>query len=265
MHTPSHSNLVLAVSLILTVAAGSASCAADGVDESDSESSADEISGAFPVGTNLVTTADLKLRSSPSPSARILVVIPQGTLVKSAAAAPRAGWYGITWDGRTGWVDGAYLAKPTVANSGGGAALIAYHDAGDVELWDQTFGRNDGADPLANIRAAAAGRNATRSCYGNAPCGSVRLSSALLSSMVALRERYGFRYFVTAIAGAEHSPGSYHYDGRALDLDTINGSKIDGDSALARSFLEACNELGAVEALGPSNRSDHQDHIHCAF
>lgn len=150
---------------------------------------------------------------------------------------------------------------------GGGAAgrILAAHGAGSLTLWDQTFGRADGADPLSNIRDAAAGRAARTSCYGNAPCTTVTLSTKLLDNVDRLRTQYGFRFFVTAIAGATHSAGSLHYAGRALDVDEVNGVRIDGDSAAARDFMAACRALGAIEVFGPSNDAGHQDHLHCGW
>ena len=259
------SKLTLAAALVGTLAALPGCSAALEAEPLDDQS-ADELRGSYAVGTDLRTTADLNHRVAPSLDATIMQVIPSGTIVKSAAAEPRAGWYGVTWNGRTGWVFGEYLMKPS-SPSGGSAAsdLLEYHAAGTLVLWDQTFGRRDGADPLSNIRDAAAGRAAHTSCYGTAPCTTVRLSSALVTGLAALRSRYGFRYFVTAIAGASHSSGSYHYAGRAADFDEINGVKINGNTAAARSFMAACTALGATEVLGPSNRADHQDHIHCAW
>jgi hypothetical protein len=259
------SKLALAGALVGTLAA-LPGCSAELEAEPPEDQSADELRGSYAVGTDLRTTADLNHRVAPNLDAAIMQVIPAGTIVKSAAAEPRAGWYGITWNGRTGWVFGEYLVKPS-APSGGSAAsdLLAYHAAGSIVLWDQTFGRRDGADPLSNVRDAAAGRAARTSCYGGAPCTTVRLSPALLSGLAALRGRYGYRYFVTAIAGASHSSGSYHYAGRAADFDEINGVKINGNTAAARGFMAACSALGATEVLGPSNRADHQDHIHCAW
>jgi hypothetical protein len=70
--------------------------------------------------------------------------------------------------------------------------------------------------------------------------------------MLALEQR-GFRYFVTSVAGGAHSFGSLHYSGRAFDIDEINGVRISGDSALARRFMSACREVGAIEVFGPSN------------
>ncbi|MBK6462937.1 MAG: SH3 domain-containing protein [Myxococcales bacterium] len=241
-------------------------CSAEVEGAPPDDQNADELRGNHAVGTDLRTTADLNHRAAPNLEAAILQVIPEGTIVKSAAAQPRSGWYGITWNGRTGWVFGEYLVKPSSASGGSAASdLLEYHAAGSVQLWDQTFGRRDGADPLSNIRDAAAGRSARTSCYGTAPCTTVRLSSALVTGLAALRSRYGFRYFVTAIAGASHSSGSYHYAGRAVDVGEIDGVNIAGNTALTRRFMAACTALGAIEVLGPSNRSDHQDHIHCAW
>lgn len=93
----------------------------------------------------------------------------------------------------------------------------------------------------------------------------MRLSNGLLGGMAGLREQFGYRYFVTAIAGASHSAGSYHYAGRAFDIDEINGVVINGDSTAARNFMAACRTLGAIEVLGPSNDAGHRDHIHCAW
>ncbi len=149
----------------------------------------------------------------------------------------------------------------------GGAAqrLLDHNTAGRIELWNQTFGRQDGADPLSNIRDTAAGKAAKTSCYGTAPCTTVKLATGLVNGMAALREQYGYAYFVTAISGANHSATSYHYAGRAIDFGEINGVVISGDSTLARNFMQACRNLGAIEVLGPSNDANHQDHVHCAW
>jgi Bacterial SH3 domain len=238
--------------------------------ESDTnEVETDELTGSYAVGTSLKAIDAVNMRSAPDLKADILQVIPSGAIVKSASANPRGGFYGVTYNGKTGWAFGAYLAKPdanTEPTSGNDASyILSEFNAGRIGLFDTTFGRKDGADALSNIRDAAAGRRARRSVHGTAPGGSIQLGSKMLSAMVSLRKTYGFTYFVTAIAGASHSAGSFHYSGRAIDIDTINGKKINGDSANARKFMQACRDLGGIEVLGPSNRSDHQDHIHCAF
>ncbi len=151
-------------------------------------------------------------------------------------------------------------------NNGSDAAkLLDMHNSGQIVLWNQTFGRFDGADPLNNIRDAAAGQLAKTSCHGTAPCTRVAVDDRLLKAMVSLVRDFGFSYFVTSIVGASHSRNSFHYVGRAIDIGEVNGVFISGDSSTARAFMDACRALGAVEVLGPSNDANHQDHIHCSF
>lgn len=163
----------------------------------------------------------------------------------------------------------AMVAQATRCGGGSTAtaqSILNYHNGGTITLWNQTFGRYDNADPLTNIKDAAAGRPARTSCYGNAPCTSVYLTSNLLNGMNNLISSRGYRYFVTAIAGADHSPGSLHFQGRAFDIDEINGVRVYGDSTAARAFMDACRALGATEVFGPSNDpAGHYDHIHCGW
>ena len=91
-------------------------CGSEPVPQDDS-TAATAISGGFAVGKELQTTASVDQRSAPSRTAAVLQRIPAGTTVLSGAAHPVAGWYGITWNGRTGWVDGQYLqVSPGPAN-----------------------------------------------------------------------------------------------------------------------------------------------------
>ncbi|MCC7070068.1 MAG: hypothetical protein IT383_02025 [Deltaproteobacteria bacterium] len=174
--------------------------------------------------------------------------------------------------------DGAVLARaervivvvdpnaPPTTRAGRARAVLREHEAGTLVLWDQQFGnRDDGADAWRNLRDTANGGAARRSVHGTAPGGTVLLSSAMLDGMLALEQR-GFRFFVTSVAGGSHSWGSLHYSGRAFDADEVNGVLIRGDSALARSFMNACVDEGATEVFGPSNDpSGHWDHVHCAW
>lgn len=155
---------------------------------------------------------------------------------------------------------------PPSTRAGKAQSLLVDHEAGSVVFWEEQFGgRADGAEAWSNVRDTARGNAARRSVHGTAPGGSVQLSNALLDGMLDLGQR-GFSYFVTSIAGGSHSHGSLHYSGRAFDIDEINGVRIHGDSALARRFMSACWELGAIEVFGPSNDpSGHFDHIHCAW
>ena len=163
----------------------------------------------------------------------------------------------------------ALVAQTTrcgTSSSATAQSILGYHNASTITLWDQTFGRFDGADPLNNIKDAAAGRASKTSCYGNAPCTTVFLTSNLLNGMKNLIASRNYRYFVTAISGADHSAGSLHFQGRAFDVDEVNGVRISGDSATARGFMDACRALGAIEVFGPSNDpAGHYDHLHCGW
>lgn len=150
--------------------------------------------------------------------------------------------------------------------------VLELHNAGKITLLTTDFGRNDGADPLANITDAAAGRLSNRSCNfagggrdARLPCGEVQLDDALIDAMIDLHEDYGFTYIVTAISGARHSTNSYHYRGRAVDIGAVNGVTIRGNTQATRDLVQACRDMGAVEALGPHNDPHHQTHVHCAF
>ncbi|MCG8421192.1 MAG: hypothetical protein MJE77_24995 [Proteobacteria bacterium] len=77
--------------------------------------------------------------------------------------------------------------------------ILNAHDASLITLWNETFGRNDGADPLNNIRDTVNGKPAKTSCYGTAPCTTVYLKDNLLAGMARLISDHGFSYFVTSI------------------------------------------------------------------
>lgn len=179
-------------------------------------------------------------------------------------------YFDVVIHGVRGYVATDFLCRAgsiaDTSRAGLAQTLLGHHDHGDAELWSQNFGRLDGASPLDNVLDAAAGLASRRSCHGGAPCGTVLLDPALLGALNALVEERGFRFFVTSIAGAAHSPGSLHYAGRAVDVDEVNGVRIYGNSPQATAFMNACWSLGAVEVFGPSNDPvGHFDHIHCAW
>jgi Bacterial SH3 domain len=102
---------------------------AEGQDGADNVAGSDELTGNFAVGTKLVTLTRARLRKGPSLNDEILTVIEKGTTVFSASAAPRTSadgnWYGITSNGKTGWMSAKLLATPGSAgttNPGGGTS-----------------------------------------------------------------------------------------------------------------------------------------------
>jgi hypothetical protein len=164
-------------------------------------------------------------------------------------------YFEVSAGGLKGFVATSFLCRS--GGSGNGAQqLLASHESGRIRL--QSYGTS--SDPLSNVQDAAAGRAADMSCGG---CTSVTLKPALINALVALAQNN--TYVVTSLAGGIHSSTSYHYQGRAADFGTVNGVFISGNTATSRAFMQACQNLGAVEVLGPSNDANHQDHIHCAW
>jgi len=80
---------------------------------------AESVTASFPAGTQLRTNAALNLRTYGSTSAKILEVIPDGSLVTVVTGTPKGGWYNIKHGSREGWSYGVYLDR--VSSSGGSA------------------------------------------------------------------------------------------------------------------------------------------------
>lgn len=93
-----------------------AACGGEAVIESESLVGADEtasitseLTGSLLVGSTLQATASVNLRSGPSTSYGVLVVIPSGAKVTVAQAAPSNSFYKLTYSGKTGWGHGNYF------------------------------------------------------------------------------------------------------------------------------------------------------------
>lgn len=144
-----------------------------------------------------------------------------------------------------------------------GQALWERYLEGTLDLLPvQVSGRNDGADARSNIADTAAGKQAKRSSYENAPGGRVSLSFALLEGMSELCNDFTFR--VTALAGGSHSRNSRHYLGVSLDVDRIDGRQVDKNHPRFREFMERARAMGATEVLGPGAKG-HNYHVHIAW
>jgi uncharacterized protein YraI len=59
-------------------------------------------------GETFTTTADLNLRAEPNTSARVLLVMPSGSVVK-ALAGTAPGWRQVSFNGTAGWASTNYL------------------------------------------------------------------------------------------------------------------------------------------------------------
>src|SRR4051812_44937620 len=111
----------LLLSLLTTFAGLSAAGCAANADSGDDPSeqpaeeddgvggyAAESVLGSVTVGAELRTTAPLRLRTGPSTSAGIILVIPAGGIVTAVASAPSGGWYHVRYSGHEGWSYGSY-------------------------------------------------------------------------------------------------------------------------------------------------------------
>jgi hypothetical protein len=123
-------------------------------------------------------------------------------------------------------------------------------------------GNVDNANARQNIVDTSNGRDASRSSYGTAPGGTVKLDLQMLASVLKLAETYTFS--ISELAGGEHSGGSRHYTGVTVDVNVINGRRVGSTHPDVAHFKRDCRNLGATQVLGPGSPG-HSTHIHCAW
>lgn len=115
---------------VAAVAAGLMACAADPTVQNDSVTgtaetvSVSDITSSYPVGTVLATTAGLNLRTGPSTSRGIILVMPNDSRVTLTESAPSGGFYHVRYGSTVGWAHGGYLRVVSTpgGSSGGGSS-----------------------------------------------------------------------------------------------------------------------------------------------
>ena len=145
-------------------------CSAPGDAEDDSEelvgidedvATAEEgVSGSLEVGTKLVSTTNVNLRTGASTSYGILHVVPTGATVVVQAASPKNGFYKVKHDGTVGWSYGTYYK---LASTGGGGSTTVREQAiaraksgkGFSYWWGHGRFRNDG--PTSSTKGSCSG------------------------------------------------------------------------------------------------------------
>ncbi len=92
----------------------------EGVNDSGSD-----LTGSLPVGTVLIATADVNLRTGPSSSYESIDVVPSGASVVVVASSPKGGFYDVRYGSEVGWSSGKYYerapASSTSSTSSSGA------------------------------------------------------------------------------------------------------------------------------------------------
>lgn len=123
-------------------------------------------------------------------------------------------------------------------------------------------GIQDRATARLNIQDTAAGGQAQRSDYDNAPGGSVSLDTRMLQGVLSLAQDYSFA--VSEFVGGSHSTNSRHYAGITADINIINGQHVSAGHPDVAEFMDRCRVLGATEVLGPGSQG-HSNHVHAAW
>ena len=108
----SHARFILAA--LLVTAGCATSDTPEAADDTMTSSQADAITASYAVGTTLVTTDYLNLRTGPSTGYSVIEVIPPGTPVSMVnRTSPSGGFYNITVGHAIGWSSGLYLELGT--------------------------------------------------------------------------------------------------------------------------------------------------------
>jgi hypothetical protein len=120
----------LATPILLGSLLALSGCAADGTGDTDSgelvgaddsvSADQDALSGSHPVGSTLVSTTGVNLRSGPSTSNKVLHVVPSGASVTLEASAPSNGFYKVKHGGVVGWSSGQYYTLKSSPGTGTG-------------------------------------------------------------------------------------------------------------------------------------------------
>lgn len=104
---------------MVAVATLSACSAGPSEEEESTDGTAAEsaLTAGVGAGTTLETTSRLRLRESPSKSARTILVLPFHAKVVTVDGVPQNGFYQVDYQGQRGWAHGAWLRNTSSSSS----------------------------------------------------------------------------------------------------------------------------------------------------
>lgn len=196
----------------------------------------EEITTRYPAGTTARTTAALNLRTGPSTSNRILLVIPSGATVRLVDGVPQSGWYRVTFNGQTGFSFGQYLTVTSSSGGGGGGT-----PSGGRGFLDPDRG-------FHNVFGGVEWRveSQTISLRGSTPVGSTSGIVACMNRYGASIRRWADRYNVsraavvaTAITESNCSNPAGSSDGLSSGPMQVTGSTCAGVTGISSATCKA--------------------------
>jgi RHS repeat-associated protein len=109
-----------------------------------------------------------------------------------------------------------------------------------------------------NVEDAAKGEKMSTSNYGHAAGKKVSLNENSANAFLSLADKYTMS--VSEIAGAKHGDGSLHYQGKAFDVNVINGERATAKNKYLKDFVKDAKALGFTVIAAPAE--GHDTHVH---
>jgi hypothetical protein len=226
----------------------------------------EEITTRYPAGTTARTTAALNLRSGPSTSDRILLVIPSGASVRLVDGVPQRGWYRVAFNGREGFCFGQYLTVSSAPSP-------------MMPMIDPPSGSRGFLDPDRGFHNIFGGiewrvQDQTIILRSSTPTGSTAGIVACMNRFGASIRRWADRYNVsraavvaTAITESNCTNPSGSSDGLSSGPMQVTGSTCAGITGLSSSVCKArmhsdpdfSFEVGVRYIASSYQRNQHQN------
>lgn len=108
---------VLALLVATTAVVACTSASGDEDEEAVTDETGQAVTESVPVGTALYATSAVSLRAEATTESRRIRVVAKGDSAKVLVAAPKDGFYRVSYGGDSGWVFGRYLKKSGAADT----------------------------------------------------------------------------------------------------------------------------------------------------
>jgi hypothetical protein len=158
---------------------------------------------------------------------------------------------------------GGYTSSCGTIESQSASRIIANSNVTLASVHVDPRGEGDNASAAQNLADASNGLQVHTSVYGDAQGQEVSLSYALLCGIENLGQ--SFKFSISEIAGGDHAANSSHYSGNSMDVNLVNGIRVNLMSeADINAFRDAVFATGAKVVYDPYHDpyGGHSNHFH---